>query len=113
MSAPSGGDFGKPAHAAAHVQHQLSLQILGLESALLYEIRLREIAAGVIQLGLAKLLPLISEAVGIVGLVDETKHAPDLRELPPAGGAGIAVLLSGERTAADGTAEEKRRLLGN
>jgi hypothetical protein len=47
-SAPAGRHFREPAHAAAHVKHQFSLQVFGLQSGLLHKIRLRKITARVI-----------------------------------------------------------------
>jgi hypothetical protein len=63
-----------------------------------------------VQLSPLKSLPLISEAIGIVALVDKSKDTPNLGEASAAGRTTKAVIRVGQRAAADRAAQQREQI---
>src|SRR5208283_3125855 len=105
-SAPASRHFGESPHATSHVQHELTLQVLRPQAGFVHKIDLVRIPGGLVQLGSLELLPLVSEAVGIVALLDKTKNTTNLGKLTRARSAGEAAICLSQWPLTDRAAQQ-------
>src|SRR5258708_709116 len=107
---PAAGDLRESAHAATDIEDKLPLQVFRRKAGFPSEVRLGKMPACVIELGPVKVLPLVTEAIGVVLRLHETQEAAYHGKVLSARRTRIGLVTLLQRALATGTAQNVAHL---